>query len=302
MNLLPLIQHVTEQNLQLRRLVVRQHGEIIAEHAFSGELPEQLWSVSKTFTSLAVGIAQEEGYFSIHDRLLTYFPAAIKPDFDQLTIRDLLCMGTGQIEDPLSKANHAGLPLDDIESLFFDEPIQHTPGTHFMYNNAATYMLSKLITLTTGQCLLDYLMPRLFQPLEINEVSWVIDSNGVSFGCAGLNLNVDDLSKVGQLMLNMGQWQGNQLVPADYIRQATRQQISTADFNEHFATADHTSGYGYQLWMNRVPGTYRMDGLYAQLVVVLPEKDAVVTMISNEPERMTSILELTWDFLIDQLD
>ena len=301
MDLSPLTQHVAEQNLQVRRLVVRQHNEVIAEHAFPGELPEQLWSVSKTFTAMAVGMAQAEGHFDIHDSLPAYFPAFDQPGFDRLTIRDLLCMGTGQIEDPLIKARDNDRLDESVETLFLAEPIRHDPGTHFMYNNAATYLLSRLVTLTTGQSLLAYLKPRLFEPLGISSATWLADDEGINFGCMGLNLEVHDLSKAGQLMLNMGQWQGQQLVPADYIREATRLQISTANHNESFTTADHTSGYGYQLWMNRVPGTYRMDGLYAQLVVVLPQQDAVVTFISNEPEKMTAILDLTWQFLLEQL-
>lgn len=301
MNLHPLIQYVSEQNLQLRRLMVRQHGEIIAEHAFSGQMPDQLWSVSKTFTSLAVGMAQEEGLFNLSDKLSAHFPAANQPGFDQLTLQHMLCMGTGHTEDLMSQARHAGKSLNNAEAFFFAQPIHHKPGTHFMYNNANAYMLSKLITLKTGKSLLEYLTPRLFEPLDIHEVSWLSDEEGINFGSMGLNLNVHDLSKVGQLMLNMGQWQGQQLVPEEYIRQATQQQISTADHNESFTTPDHTSGYGYQLWMNRVPGTYRMDGLFGQYVVVLPDQYAVVTMVSNEPQRMTAILELTWDFLLEQL-
>jgi CubicO group peptidase (beta-lactamase class C family) len=300
MNLSTLIQHVSERNLQLRRLVIRQHGNIIAEHAFSGELPDQLWSISKTFTSMAIGMAAHEGYFDIHDKLHQYFPAANEADFDQLTIHDLLSMGTGHDRDPLSKASEAKVEPLDLETCFFDEPLIHQPGTHFLYNNAATYLLSKLITKSTGRSLLDFLTPRLFEPLGVHEVTWLADSCGINFGCMGLNMNVHDLSKAGQLMLNKGQWQGSQLVPAEYVLEATQQQISTANFKEPFATADHTSGYGYQIWMNRIPGSYRMDGLYAQYVVMLPEQNAVVTMISNEPEKMTAILELTWQFILNQ--
>jgi CubicO group peptidase (beta-lactamase class C family) len=301
MNLSPLLQSVSEQNLHILNLVVRQHGEIIAGYDFAEEQPVLLWSVSKTFTSMAVGLAAQEGYFDIHDKLLRFFPQAACEGFNQLTIRDLLCMGTGQEKDPFNQTYQAGQSLDDAERIFFSEPICHTPGTFFLYNNAATYLLSSLVSLATGNNLLAFLTPRVFQPLGIRDVRWEQNANGINFGCSGLYLKAHDLSLFGQLLLNEGAWQGRQLIPAAYMREATRPQLSTADFNEPFATADHTSGYGYQLWMNRIPGTYRLDGLYGQYVVVLPQQDAVVTFVSNEPEKMTAILELTWKFLVNQL-
>ena len=96
-------------------------------------------------------------------------------------------------------------------------------------------------------------------------------------------------------------WGKKQLIPADYITQATKPQIDTSEFNEFFATADHKQGYGYQIWMNSYPGSYRMDGMYGQYVVMLPDKNAVVTYVSNEPSNMTGVLELTWNTLIDRL-
>lgn len=301
MDITPLLQSVVEQNLHVLNLIVRQNGEITAEHDFAPEAPVLLWSVSKTFTSMAVGIAAHEGYFDLHDRLSEAFPNAACEKFDQLTIRDLLCMGTGQARCAVSKAMNAGQSLDDIESLFFAEPMVYAPGTHFTYNNAATYMLSKLVSRRTGACMLDFLRPRVFDPLGIREVSWEQDPAGINFGCSGLHLKAHDLSKFGQLLLDEGQWNGKSLIPREYIREATHQQIDTADFNEFFATADHKSGYGYQLWMNSYPGSYRLDGLYGQYVVVIPAKQAVVTYISNEPTNMCAILELTWKYIVEQL-
>ncbi len=210
-------------------------------------------------------------------------------------------MGTGQTQCPVDKALDAGRNLDDIEALFFAEPIVDAPGKHFVYNNAATYMLSKLISVRTGVCLLDYLRPRLFEPLAIENVHWEKDGQGINFGCSGLYLCAHDLSKFGQLLLNEGVWNGQRLIPRQYIQEATQKQIDTSDFNKPFATADHKSGYGYQLWMNSYPGSYRLDGLYGQYVVILPKEKAVITYVSNEPQNMTGILELTWKYIVDQL-
>jgi CubicO group peptidase (beta-lactamase class C family) len=296
-----LIQSASEQNLHILHIIARQNGEINAEHHFEEDTPTLLWSVSKTFTSMAVGIAAHEGFFQICERIADYFPAAKREKFNQLTIRDLLCMGTGQVECPVDKAVASGRDLDDIEALFFEEPVIYEPGKHFMYNNAATYMLSKLISITTGCCLLDYLRPRIFEPLGISNVSWEEDVNGVNYGCSGLYIKAHDLSKFGQLLLNEGAWNGKSLIPGQYIQEATQKQIDSSGFDKPFATLDHKSGYGYQLWMNSYPGSYRLDGLYGNYMVIIPEKNAVITYVSNEPQKMTSILELTWKFVVDQL-
>lgn len=299
-----LIQSVKEQNLHVLNVVVRKDGSLIAKHDFEEEKPRLLWSVSKTFTSMGIGIAESEGYLRISDRLLDYFAkdvAEISDNLRKMIIRDLLCMGTGHTLCPLEKAMEENRSLDDIGRLFFEEPVIFEPGSHFVYNNAASYMLSKLISITTGYSLRDYLMPRIFEPLGILSPKWESDVNGITLGCSGLYLTAEELSMFGQLLLNNGVWNGKQLIPADYIEEASKPQIDTSKFDKYFATADHKQGYGYQMWMNSYPGSYRMDGMYGQYVVMLPDKNAVVTYVSNEPSNMTGILELTWNTLIDKL-
>jgi CubicO group peptidase (beta-lactamase class C family) len=301
MKLDQLIQSANEQNLHILNIIVRQDGEMTARHDFAKEQRVLLWSVSKTFTSMAIGIAESEGYFKISDKISYYFDTPSNGLWNEVTIHDLLCMGTGQIKCPFTEALNAGKPLENVEKLFLDEPLIHQPGTHFLYNNAATYMLSKLISKRTGSCLNDYLRPRIFEPLGIHDVQWEKDENGVNFGCSGLYLAASEVSKFGQLLLNIGRWNNDNLIPAGYIRQATSKQIDTSDFNEPFATKDHKNGYGYQLWMNSLPGSYRLDGLFGQYIVIIPDKNAVITYISNEPKNMTGILELTWKFILEQL-
>lgn len=299
-----LIESVKTQNLHVLNVVVRKDGDIIAQHDFEEEKPNLLWSVSKTFTSMGIGIAENEGYFRLNDKIADYFAdeiVEVNDNLKKMTIHDLLCMGTGHEIDPLTKAMEENKPLDDISKLFFEEPIVFEPGTHFLYNNAATYMLSKLISITTGCNLKEYLMPRIFQPLEINEPRWDCDVNGISLGCSGLYLTARELSKFGQLLLNNGVWNNKQLIPEDYIIKATKPQIDTSQFDEYFATADHKQGYGYQIWMNSYPNSYRLDGLYGQYVVILPDKNAVVTYVSNEPSNMIGVLELTWNTIVNKL-
>ena len=300
-----LIFSVKKQNLRVLNVVVRQAGEVIAKHDFEDEKPVLLWSVSKTFTSMAVGIAISEGYFNINDHIIGFFPEIsseyLSENLKKLTVHDLLCMGSGHSECPIMKADSEGREINDICQLFFEEPIVFEPGTHFTYDNSATYMLSKIISITTGTNLDEYLAERIFKPLDIPNPKWDTCKKGTPLGFSGLHLTAEQLSRFGELLLNKGIWKGKQLIPSSYIEQATSLQIKTDDFNPFFATADHHQGYGYQLWLNSYPNSYRMDGLYGQYVVMLPEKNAVVTYISNEPENMTGVLELTWDTLINKL-
>ncbi|OKP92728.1 serine hydrolase [Paenibacillus sp. P32E] len=300
-----LIVSVKSQNLQVLNVLVRQEGQIIAKHDFEEEKPAPLWSVSKTFTSMAVGIAISEGYFKMNDPVIDFFSDIPKVYLNEylikMTIHDLLCMGTGHAECPVVKADWGSDTSWDISQLFFEEPVIFEPGTHFTYNNSATYMLSKIISKTTGTNLDDYLDKRIFQQLDIPKPKWDTCPKGIPQGFAGLYLTAEQLSRFGQLILDQGVWQGKQLIPSSYIKQATSVQIQTKDFTPDFATADHQQGYGYHIWMNSYPNSYRMDGLYGQYVVMLPDKNAVVTYISNEPHNMTGVLELTWNTLIDKL-
>lgn len=300
-----LIESVQNQNLHVLNVVVRQNGDIIAKHDFEEEKPKLLWSVSKTFTSMAVGIAINEGYFKLDDYVIDFFPALQKTNLSEylknMTIHDLLCMGTGHAECPVDKADWESGVEWDITELFFDQPIVFEPGTHFSYDNSATYMLSKIITITTGKNLDDYLNDKIFKHLNIPKPRWDKCPKGIPQGFSGLYLTAEQLSRFGQLLLNKGVWEGKQLIPSDYIAKATSVQIKTSDFTPYFATEDHKQGYGYQIWMNSYPNSYRMDGLYGQYVVMLPDKNAVITYVSNEPNNMTGVLELTWNTLVDKL-
>lgn len=299
-----LIESVEAQNLHVLSIVVRKDGQVIAEHHFQEPKPTLLWSVSKNFTSMAIGIAEAEGYLSVEDLVLEYFPEMkedAKPFLRQLKIHHLLSMTTGHENCPMEKEIRVNGPFDDITGLFFSQPLVYEPGTHFTYNNAASYILSKIISITTGLNLNTFLQTRLYEPLGIEQPKWEADVHNISFGCNGLYLTAMDVSKVGQLLLNQGLWNGRQLIPKSYIEKATTPQVATSTFDTYFATSDHKQGYGYQIWMNSVPNSYRMDGLFGQYVVILPDQNAVVTYISNERVNMTGILELTWKTLLNQL-
>jgi len=300
-----LVEAVEKQNLKVYNVVVRKDNQIIARHDFKELKQKQLWSVSKTFTSMAAGIAMGEGYFKLNDKVIDFFIDDYKIDVDEhlkkLTIHDLLCMGTGHAECPVVKADWESREKIDICRLFFDEPFVYEPGTHFVYDNSAPYMISRIIGITTGIDLNEFMYQKVFKHMDIEKPFWEPCLFGYPQGFAGLHLDADQVSQFGSLILEKGVWQGKQLIPADYIEKATSIQIKTDEFAPVYVTKDHQRGYGYYMWMNSYPGSYRMDGMYGQYAAMLPDKNTVVTYLSNEQINMTAVLELTWDYLIDKL-
>jgi hypothetical protein len=166
------------------------------------------------------------------------------------------------------------------------------PGTHFLYNTSATYMLSAIVQRATGQTVLDYLRPRLFEPLGIDDPTWGTSPQGISLGGYGLSVRTEDIAKFGQLYLQKGQWQGKQLLPAAWVEAATARQTS----NGSNPQSDWDQGYGYQFWRSR-HGAFRGDGAFGQYCVVLPEQDAVVAITSGVRD-MQAVLNLVWDVLL----
>ncbi len=295
---------VNEAGLNVLSVVIRQGGEVTARHDFKEEKPVLLYSVSKTFTSMAAGLAMSEGYFSLTDRVLSFFPDITdkSENLKLMTVRDLLCMGTGHEECPVSKAGWFGGKAEmDIKSLFFAQPVKYKPGAFFMYNNAATYMLSRILTVTTGERLDDYLYERVLKHLDMPKPYWETCSEGYVQGFSGLHMAITDLSKFGQLVFDKGLWKGRQLLPADYIAEACRKQIDNSGYNLLQGSPDQRQGYGYQIWMNTYPNSFRMDGAGGHFVVMLPDKDAVITIVSQEWRDMFAILRLVWECLADRL-
>ena len=300
------IAKLKEKELNVNSIIVRQGGEIIAEHHFKPVKPRILFSVSKTFTSMSIGILAGEGKISINDRLIDFFPEKEKEakaaNMEQLTLKHLLMMGTGQADCVVRKAGWALGPVDmDIFNLFFMEPVVYTPCTHFVYNNGATYMLGQVVTKVTGESLLDYAEKRIFKPLDIKRPQWDNCYKGFTQGFSGLHLTCEELSRFGQMVYNRGLWQGRQIVPAEYIDEASKKQIDNSDYNLELGSVEQRQGYGYQMWRNTYPDSYRMDGANGQFVVMLPDKDAVITIVSEELKNMFAILRQVWKTLIDKI-
>ncbi len=270
-----------------------RHGHVVAEGwwtPYRAEARHSLYSLSKSFTSTAVGMAIAEGKLSVDDEVLKFFPddAPESPSDNSKAMRvsDLLRMATGHQSEPPRKGDEAWTKT------FLSHPVPFKPGTHFLYNTSATYMQSAIVQQATGQTVLDYLRPRLFEPLGIEDPTWEVSPQGVSTGGYGLSVRTEDIAKFGELYLRKGKWGDRQLVPEAWVDAATARQTS----NGSSPNSDWDQGYGYQFWRSR-HGAYRGDGAFGQYCIVLPEQDAVIAITSGV-RNMQEILNLVWDHLL----
>ena len=270
-----------------------RHGRVVSEGWWSpyrAEARHSLYSLSKSFTSTAVGLAIAEGKLSLDDEVLKFFPddAPSEPssNLKAMRISDLLRMSTGQQTEPPRTSD------EPWTKTFLAHPVPFKPGTHFLYNTSATYMQSAIVQKATGQTVLDYLKTQLFEPLGIERPTWETSPQGISTGGYGLSIRTEDIAKFGQLYLQKGKWHDKQLVPAGWIEAATGRQTS----NGSNPDSDWDQGYGYQFWRSR-NGAYRGDGAFGQFCIVLPEQDAVIAITSGVRE-MQAILNLVWEKLL----
>ncbi len=275
-----------------------RHGNVAAEGwrtPYGPETPHSLYSLSKSFTSTGIGLAVAEGLLTVDDPVLEFFhdDAPVNPSehLRAMRVRHLLSMNTGHKED--TTGHVCRRENDNWPRAFLSLPVEYQPGTWFVYNTAATYMLSAIITKLTGQSLLDYLRPRLFEPLGIEHPTWETDPRGISLGGTGLHAKTEDIARFGQMYLQKGMWQGQRLVPEEWIAEATTAISDTANTQTN---PDWSVGYGYQFWRCR-HDAYRGDGAFGQLCIVMPEQDAVLALISGVRD-MQGVLNKVWEHLL----
>ena len=281
----------------LHSFMLLRHGHVIAEGWWkpeTAEKPHVLWSLSKSFTSTAVGLAIEEGKLTLEDPVLKFFPeeAPANPseNLKAMRVRDLLTMSSGHDVEPEFKIEDGPAVKD-----FLAHPVTHQPGTWFRYNTPGSYTLSAIVTKATGQTVLDYLTPRLFEPLGIEHPEWGTTAEGHNFGGYGLFLRTEDIAKFGQLYLQKGKWNGSQLLPEAWVDAATSKQVAN-DKAPSGRTPDWQQGYGFQFWRCQ-HNAYRGDGRDGQICLVLPEFDAVIA-ITAQTSQMQTELDLVWEKLL----
>jgi Beta-lactamase len=287
---------------ELHSFIFLRHGNVIAEgwwDPYKPALRQSLYSVSKTFTSTAVGIAISENKLKLTDKVGSFFPNDlpdhVSPYLAELTVGDLLTMSAGMDPEPTFSV---GSKNRNWVKGFLAVPIVSKPGTVFLYNSLGTFMLSAIVQKVSGQKLVDYLKSRLFDPMGISGMDWEENLLSVNTGGWGLRLKTEDMAKFGQLYLQKGNWKGNQILPASWIEEATTEKIlqhpSFAQANRD--SSDWEQGYGYQVWICR-HHAYRAGGDFGQYIIVFPDLDAVLA-IQAETQDMQNELNLVWDFLL----
>ena len=298
----------------LHSIMILKDGNVVYENWMSegaAEKPHILNSVSKTFTSMAVGLAVSEGLVSLDEKIVDIFPEHCPENpseyLKEITVEHLLTMTCGHSTDPTYKGRE--VRNSSWIRYFMEHPVTHKPGTLYCYNSLGTYVLSAIVQKRTGQKLVDYLFPRLFRPLGINNVTWQESYEGINTGGWGLFLKTEDLAKMGLMILQKGQFGGKQVVPAEWIEAASAAQVpcvpagltsEQAHLMKKVAkTSDWLQGYGYQMW-RCTHNAFRADGANGQYIIMIPDKNAVVVTTANIRD-MQGEIDLIWKHIYPAL-
>lgn len=264
---------------EIHHVMVVRHGHVVAEvhpAPFRAEDTHTLYSASKTFVALAVGLAIADNRLRLDDRVAAimhdHLPDTVSDELAQMTVAHLLTMSSGITPDW-----HLRNATVDWTDTWLAKPVK-APGEHLLYDSMATYLLSAMVQRVMGKTVLQLLEERLLAPMHITEAEWELSPEGICTGGWGLRIQAESLAKVGLLMLQRGQWDGRQLVPEQWIDQMTERHINVDNASSQ-APTDGNQGYGYQLWRCKWPTAYRMDGAYGQYVVVDPATDMVVVIL-----------------------
>tara|TARA_B100001996_G_C18671667_1_gene596985 strand:+ start:4169 stop:5725 length:1557 start_codon:yes stop_codon:yes gene_type:complete len=298
-NILNFISEIESTVDELHSFIILKNNKNIASgwwSPYAPEIPHIMHSLSKSFTSSAIGIAVDEELLELNDRVISFFPEynsnEIDENFKEMRIRDLLTMTTGQ----KNEINPSGKNQNNWIELFINAKLDFLPGNHFKYNSYATYMLSAILNKITGENLVDYLYPRLFLPLEIEKPKWEKCPKGITVGGWGLKIKTQDIAKFGQLYLQNGLWKGKQIISKDWIKMASSKQVDNSNSQWEI---DWKQGYGFQFWKNRY-NSYRGDGAFGQYCIVLPEHEMVVA-ITGSVKSMQAVLDIFWKEIFSKI-
>ena len=290
------IEKTRSENLLVLYAQRLEKGRCIDEYAICPRKTRlNCMSVSKSFTSAAVGIALSEGLLKLDEKICDIFPELVPPEASQSLLETrlihLLTMTSGLKNGLFFADDPERYHVKNWTEQFFRAEFNAMPGEKFTYSNFNTYLLAVLIEKRCGMNLLEYLRYRLFEPIGIGNPDWTLSPEGHVYAANGLQLTIDEMSRFGQLLLQNGTWNGLELIPGEYVREATRKQVETS--TKKNVTYEESFGYGYQFWMTPIPDSFIMSGNYGNYCLVLPKKETVLSVMSfegNNHKRIRDIL------------
>lgn len=279
---------VKAEDLAVRGMRVYQNGELVASYQPQPEQRQNQYSGTKSFTSTAVAFGVQEGLFSLEDAVLDHFrddaPENPSENLKKMKLRHLITMSMGFESPMLMGAQRPRMTEKDWVRYVLRANVVHEPGTVFQYNNAGPYLLGILVQRKSGMSLIEYLTPRLFEPLGIEVPQCEKDPLGNTFGAGGLQLNVSEFAKLGLLYLQKGMWNGQRLLSEEWVKAASTPQILANEGDEEIG-----HHYGYLFW-TMPDGMFRADGKYGQYCVVVPKKNAVIAINSMQLTEEKKVL------------
>ncbi|MBR3284847.1 MAG: serine hydrolase [Bacteroidales bacterium] len=299
-----------DPSVTFESLMILKHGDVLYENWYGDAAPDKphaMHSVSKSFTATAIGMLVDQGKLSVTDKVIDFFPdqlpEEISDNLKAMTVKDLLTMNCGH-ETEVNRRN-----ADDWVTAFLAHPVTKTPGTWYCYNSMGTYMLSAIAQKLCGQKINDFLTPRLWEKLHIAVPEWEESPQGINAGGWGLYLKTEDMAKFGQLFLQKGKWNGEQLISEKWVAEASKYQVPSVPSGtrpdnaaERGLTPENSTfmlGYGYQMWMCP-EGAYRADGARGQYIIVYPDADAVIAVTANS-NNLQAEQDLIYKYLFPAL-
>ena len=290
-----MMQRIVNEKLEMHSIMVLRGGKVAYEQfrkPYQPWIPHVMFSVSKSITATAVGFCVDEGLLKVTDRVADHLPELREHEADnamlnKLTVHHLLSMSSGKEVNILADKTRKQWLRD-----FAEYKWKAAPGEEFSYNNENTYVLSVLVQRVSGQCMVDYLTPRLFAPLGIPRPFWENDGCGAEAGGWGLYLTTESFAKIALCYTQNGMFAGRQIIPAHWVEETGKLHMNMPEGEE----SSNTAGYGYCSWLSSVSGCYRMDGMFSQFALIFPEYDACVVTTGGEIYS-SKILDALFDHL-----
>ncbi len=292
-----------EQNLTLLYSQVVRGSELVAENnKVKAKHRMHVFSIGKSLTACAVGIAEGEGLIALDDVALDYFPEYKEKiggdEKYRFTIKDLLMMSIGLEKALFFSTDEERYKEKDWVDYFWNAGFDLSRKGEFKYSNFCSYILSCIIEKVSGESMLEYLRYRFFERIGIENPDWTYCPKGHTYACNGIFLNIDEMSNFGSLLLNLGKYNGEQVVPERFIKDAISKQVETvgSPFGPRFEY-----GYGYGIWMTEIPGTFMCYGSCGQFLLGIPDRNILLSFVTFEPNEHLKLLDIIMDKTKDYL-